>query len=62
MYAEELLTAEKFRSEVAMVTITLTDDNDNSPIFQPSNMYNFIINKTVVIATKVGQVRTIHDS
>lgn len=42
----------------ARIDIELTDANDNSPIFQPTNLYSFVVEATAGAGTVIGQVRT----
>ena len=48
-------TAEHFRSEEAIVTLMLTDVNDNTPIFDVSQ-YQFSVNDIQQIGASVGKV------
>jgi hypothetical protein len=40
----------------ARIDIELTDANDNSPIFQPTNLYSFVVKATAGAGTVIGQV------
>lgn len=42
----------------ARIDIELTDANDNSPIFQPTNLYSFVVEATAGAGTVIGQVST----
>uniref|UniRef100_A0A2C9LVI8 Cadherin domain-containing protein n=1 Tax=Biomphalaria glabrata TaxID=6526 RepID=A0A2C9LVI8_BIOGL len=45
VFAKETKTKELFESDRSAVTITVLDENDNSPVFTQSS-YNFKINRT----------------
>jgi hypothetical protein len=55
VYAEETSTADRFRSDEAAVTLTLSDVNDNSPVFEMSH-YQFLVNDTEPVGGLVGKV------
>lgn len=44
------------RTSIATIDIELTDANDNSPIFQPTNLYSFAVEALAGAGTVIGQV------
>lgn len=42
----------------ARIDLELTDANDNSPIFQPTNLYSFTVDAVAGTGTVIGQVST----
>lgn len=44
------------RLSTARIDIELTDANDNSPIFQPTNLYSFVVEALAGAGTVIGQV------
>ena len=42
-------------SSFAQIDIELTDSNDNSPVFQPTNLYSFTVEALAGPGTVVGQ-------
>ena len=44
----------------ARIDIELTDANDNSPIFQPTNLYSFTVEAVAGTGTVIGQVSYVH--
>ncbi|XP_013401573.1 protocadherin Fat 4 isoform X2 [Lingula anatina] len=55
VYAKETQTTEMYQSSPSLVTVTLTDVNDNSPVFTNIS-YTFHINETATLSTTVGKV------
>lgn len=47
------------RLSTARIDIELTDANDNSPIFQPTNLYSFVVEALAGAGTVIGQVEAI---
>ncbi|XP_074649083.1 cadherin-23-like [Tubulanus polymorphus] len=56
VFAVETQTAEKLKSVPSDLIVTLSDANDNKPVFYPSEVYNFRTNETVTLNSKIGQV------
>ncbi|XP_059173755.1 protocadherin Fat 4-like isoform X2 [Physella acuta] len=55
VYAQETKTAEKLKSNFSIISITVLDENDNSPNFTQQS-YLFTINRTGAIGTPVGTI------
>ncbi|XP_076439780.1 protocadherin Fat 4-like [Babylonia areolata] len=55
VYAEEDQTAEKKKSNLSVVNVTVQDVNDNNPVFH-GQPYRFSLNQTALVATPVGRV------
>lgn len=53
-FPESIESESKFSS--VQIDIELTDSNDNSPIFQPTNLYSFTVDAMAGTGTVVGQV------
>ena len=51
------LIFEENNESFALIDIHLTDVNDNSPVFQPSNLYSFSVNAAAEAGAIIGQVR-----
>ena len=51
------LIFEENNESFALIDIHLTDVNDNSPVFQPSNLYSFSVNAVAEAGAIIGQVR-----
>ena len=53
-FPESIVSESNFSS--VQIDIELTDSNDNSPIFQPTNLYSFTVDAMAGTGTVVGQV------
>ena len=45
------------KKSFAQIDVHLTDVNDNSPVFQPSNLYSFSVDAAAETGVIIGQVR-----